>query len=133
MLDIVRQTAVMSRAVDSAANTMAEYVTSTLDALSGQASSGAKLASLQTIVRRIILLAHLFRIQRARFAFEFPTPSSSFDPSTMENVAFDRDAEEGHPIECATFPLVLKLGDEHGANIQWQNVLLKANVVCGET
>ena len=133
MLDIVRQTAVMSRAVDSAANTMAEYVTSTLDALSGQASSGAKLASLQTIVRRTILLAHLFRIQRARFAFDLPTPSTSFDPSTMENVAFDRDGEEGHPIDCATFPLVLKLGDEHVANIQWQNVLLKANVVCGET
>jgi hypothetical protein len=132
-LDIVRQHAVTNKAVDSAASTMAEFVTTTLDALSGQASSGAKLASLQPIVKRAITLAHLFRIQRARFSFDFPPPSTSFDPSIMENVAFDRDAEEGHPIDCATFPLVLKLGDEHGANVEWQNVLLKANVVCGET
>ncbi|KAM0706500.1 hypothetical protein Q7P35_005827 [Cladosporium inversicolor] len=132
-LELVRQTTVMNKAVDSAASTMAEYVTTTLDTLSGQASSAAKLASLQPIVKRAITLAHLFRIQRARFTFDFPAPSTSFDPSFMENVAFDRDAEEGHPIDCATFPLVLKLGDEHGANIEWQNVLLKANVVCGET
>lgn len=132
-LEIVRQTAVMNKALDSAASTMAEYVTTTLDTLSVQASSAAKLASLQPIVKRAITLAHLFRIQRARFTFDFPAPSTSFDSSTMENVAFDRDAEEGHPIDCATFPMVLKLGDEHGANIEWQNVLLKANVVCGET
>jgi hypothetical protein len=132
-LEIVRQTGVMNKAVDSAARTMAEYVTTMLDALSGQASSAAKLSSLQPIVKHAITLAHLFRVQRARFTFDFPAPSTSFDPGTMENVAFDRDAEEGHPIDCATFPLVLKLGDEHGANIEWQNVLLKANVVCGET
>jgi hypothetical protein len=132
-LDIVRQTAVMSKAVDSAASTMAEYVTSTLDALSGQPTSDIKLSSLQPIVRRAITLSHLFRTQRARFSFDLPAPLAAFDPSSMENVAFDRDAEEGQPIDCATFPLVLKLGDEHGANVQWQNVLLKANVVCGET
>lgn len=132
-LDIIRQTVVMNKAVDSASSTMAEYVTSTLDALSGQASGATKLASLQPVIRRVITLAHLFRIQRARFTFDFPTPLSAFDPSIMENIAFDRDAEEGHPIDCVTFPLVLKLGDEHGANVQWQNVLLKANVVCGET
>jgi hypothetical protein len=132
-LDIVRQTAVMSKAVESAAGTMSEYVISTLDALSGQAKSENKLVSLKPVIRRATTLAHLFRTQRARFTFDLPTPSTSFNPSTMENVAFDRDAEEGHPIDCATFPLVLKLGDEHGANTQWQNVLLKANVVCGET
>ena len=132
-LDVVRQTAMMSKAVESAASTMSEYVTSTLDALSGQAKSENKLTTLQPIVRRAITLAHLFRTQRARFTFDFPAPSTSFNPSTMENVAFDRDAEEGHPIDCATFPVVLKVGDEHGANTQWQNVLLKANVVCGET
>lgn len=132
-LDIVRQTPVMSSAVESAASTMAEYITSTLDAVSGQASSGTKLSSLQPIVRRAIALAHLFRVQRARFSLSLPAPTSAFDHSTMENIAFDREAEEGQAIDCATFPLVLKLGDEHGANVQWQNVLSKANVVCGET
>jgi activating signal cointegrator complex subunit 1 len=132
-LDIVRQTAVMSKAIDSAASTMAEYVTSTLDVLSGQPSSDTKLSSLHPIVRRAVMLSHLFRIQRARFSFDLPAPLAAFDPSSMENVAFDRDADKGQPIDCATFPLVLKLGDEHGANVQWQNVLLKANVVCGET
>lgn len=131
--DIVRQTAAVGKAVDSAASTMAEYVTSTLDALAGQASSGTKLTSLQPIVRRAITLAHLFRVQRACFSFDLPHPSTAFDPSSMDNVAFDRDAEQGQPIDCATFPLVLKSGDEDGANVQWQNVLLKANVVCGET
>jgi hypothetical protein len=130
--DVVRQTAAMSKAVDSAASTMAEYVTSTLDAISGQASSGTKLTSLQPIIRRAIMLAHLFRIQRARFSLDLPIPSKAFDPNYMENVAFDRDAGEGHPIDCATFPSVLKLGDENGANADWQNVLLKASVVCGE-
>lgn len=132
-LDIIRQTAVMSAAADSAAATMAEYVASTLDVLAGMPSSGSKLTSLQPILRRAITLAHLFRTQRARFSFDLPPPTVPFDPKTMENVAFDRDAEEGNIIDCATFPLVLKLGDEHGANVQWQNVLQKANVVCGET
>lgn len=132
-LDVVRQTPVMSNAVESAASTMAEYITTTLDAVSGQASSGTKLSSLQPIVRRTIALAHLFRIQRARFSLSLPAPTAAFDPNTMENIAFDREAEEGQAIDCSTFPLVLKLGDEHGANVQWQNVLSKANVVCGET
>ena len=132
-LDIVRQTPIMSNAIDSAASTMAEYITSTLDALSGQASNVTKLSSLQPVIRRAIALSHLFRIQRARFSFCLPAPITAFDPSTMENIAFDREAEEGQAIDCATFPFVLKLGDEHGANVQWQNVLLKANVACGET
>jgi activating signal cointegrator complex subunit 1 len=132
-LDVVRQTGAMLAATDSAASTMAEYITTTLDVLAGMPSSGMKLASLQPIVRRAIILAHLFRVQRARFSFSLPSPMTAFDPKDMENVAFDRDAEEGHPIDCATFPLVLKLGDEHGSNLQCQNVLLKANVVCGES
>jgi activating signal cointegrator complex subunit 1 len=132
-LDVVRRTSAMLAATDSAASTMAEYITTTLDVLAGMPSSGTKLASLQPIVRRAIILAHLFRVQRARFSFNLPYPMTAFDPTEMENVAFDREAEEGHPIDCATFPLVLKLGDEHGANMQCQNVLLKANVVCGES
>jgi activating signal cointegrator complex subunit 1 len=132
-LDVVRQTGAMLAATDSAASTMAEYITTTLDVLAGMPSSGMKLASLQPIVRRAIILAHLFRVQRARFSFNLPSPMTAFDPKDMENVAFDREAEEGHPIDCATFPLVLKLGDEHGSNLQCQNVLLKANVVCGES
>jgi len=131
-LDAVRQTGAMLAATDSAASTMAEYITSTLDVLAGMPSNGTKLASLQPIVRRAIILAHLFRVQRARFSFNLPSPMTAFDPKDMENVAFDREAEEGQPIDCATFPLVLKLGDEHGSNLQCQNVLLKANVVCGE-
>jgi hypothetical protein len=132
-LDVVRQTGAMLAATESAASTMAEYITTTLDVLAGMPSSGTKLASLQPIVRRAIILAHLFRVQRARFSFNLPSPMTAFDPKDMENVAFDREAEQGHPIDCATFPLVLKLGDELGANIQCQNVLLKANVVCGES
>jgi activating signal cointegrator complex subunit 1 len=131
-LDAVRQTSAMLSATDSAASTMAEYITTTLDVLAGMPSNGTKLASLQPIVRRAIILAHLFRVQRARFSFNLPSPMTAFDPKDMENVAFDREAEEGHPIDCATFPLVLKLGDEHGTNMQCQNVLLKANVVGGE-
>ena len=132
-LDVVRQTGAMLAATDSAASTMAEYITTTLDVLAGMPSNGTKLASLQPIVRRAIILAHLFRVQRARFSFNLPSPMTDFDPKDMENVAFDREAEAGHPIDCATFPLVLKLGDEHGSNLQCQNVLLKANVVCGES
>jgi len=132
-LDVVRQSSAMLAATDSAASTMAEYITTTLDVLAGMPGSGTKLASLQPIARRAIILAHLFRVQRARFSFILPSPLTAFDPKDMENVAFDREAEQGHPIDCATFPLVLKLGDEHGSNIQCQNVLLKANVVCGES
>lgn len=132
-LDVVRQTGAMLAATDSAASTMAEYITTTLDVLAGMPSSGTKLASLQPIVRRAIILAHLFRVQRARFIFDLPSPLAAFDPTDMENVAFDRETEKGYPIDCATFPLVLKLGDEHGTNMQCQNVLLKANVVCGDT
>lgn len=132
-LEIVRQTSAMRVAADSAARTMAEYITMALDSLAGMPSNDTKLASLQPIVRRSITIAHLFRIQRARFEVDLPLPSRPFDPSLMENVAFDRDAEPSHPIDCATFPMVVKVGDENGENTQWQNVVLKANVVCGET
>lgn len=131
--DTVRQAGAMSAAADSAARTMAEYITTTLDALTVQPNSDGKFSSLQPIVRRAITLAHLFRVQRARFNIELPVPLQAFNPDIMENIAFDRGAEDGNAIDCATFPAVLKLGDEHGENAQWQNVILKANVVCGET
>lgn len=131
-LDVVRQTAAMSAAADSAVSTMAEYITSILDVLAGMPQIETRFTSLQPIVRRTITLAHLFRIQRARFSVESPFPRSAFNSQTMENTAFDRDAQDGHPINCATFPGVIKIGDENGENDSWQNVILKAKVVCGE-
>lgn len=131
-LDTLRQSSAMSAGIDSATNTMAEYITSILDVLAGMPSSDSKRTSLQPIVRRTITLAHLFRIQRARFSIDLPPPRSAFDLQKMENISFDRDAGEGHPIDCATFPKVIKLGDENGENDSWQNVILKAKVVCGE-
>lgn len=131
-LDSVRNSEPMGPATERAAQRLASDICAALDEVTEMNRSDAKIASLQTTIKRTITLAHLFRIQRSQFDVKLPALNDRFDPETMENTAFDSDAQAGSPLDCAIFPAVLKMGDERGENTQWRNVVLKARVICGE-
>lgn len=131
-LDSVRNSEPMGPAMDRAAYQLTDDICTVLDEVTEMNRSDAKISSLQTTIKRTITLAHLFRIQRSQFDVKLPTLNDAFDPETMENTAFDSDAQAGSPLDCAIFPAVLKVGDERGENTQWRNVVLKARVICGE-
>lgn len=131
-LDSVRNSEPMGPAVDRAARQLAGNACVALDGITDLDRVEAKVASLQSTIKRAITLAHLFRIQRSQFEVKLPTLNDPFDPETMENTAFDSDAQAGSALSCAVFPAVLKMGDERGENIQWRNVVLKARVLCAD-
>jgi len=86
--------------------------------------------SLKSITKRAVSLAHLFRMQRARYDFHLPSPGDAFDPAVMEDASGSGEAQIEVAVRCATFPAVIKLGDEYGDNLHLRNVIVKAKVLC---
>lgn len=128
-LNCIRQCDSIQASVDSTALGMAEIICVALGKLTETEDHESRVSSLKTIVKRSISLAHLFRVQRARYAFELPLPDTPFDPDAMEDISVDGESRAESPVLCATFPSVTKLGDENGENMQISIVVLKARVV----
>ncbi|TQV95477.1 hypothetical protein IF1G_05306 [Cordyceps javanica] len=104
---------------------------------SNTSSEGARDAALRVLVNNSIELARLLVVQKAVLRVHMPQvlPHQRvlFDPSTMEDVGGAEDDEDGladREIACVVFPGVVKRGDEHGAQMQYRNVICKAKVVC---
>ncbi|KAJ2982264.1 hypothetical protein NQ176_g1504 [Zarea fungicola] len=56
-----------------------------------------------------------------------------FEPTMMEDIGGVEDDEDElteREILCVVFPGVVKRGDEHGAQMQFRNVISKAKVLC---
>ncbi|KAF2173294.1 hypothetical protein M409DRAFT_17236 [Zasmidium cellare ATCC 36951] len=117
--------------LESAAKSMAEMICITLNTLSDAEDSAARVTSLQAILKRTVSLSHLFRIQRARYEFDLPTPGSTFMPGKMEDASVaDGAASSERMVRCSTFPGVVKIGDENGENGEVRHIVMKAMVVC---
>ncbi|KAK3068980.1 hypothetical protein LTR53_013045, partial [Teratosphaeriaceae sp. CCFEE 6253] len=133
-VDVIRQSDGTQDYIDTAAKTLAEKVCSVLTALTQVEGNVARLATMTGIAKRAIELQHLFRVQRARYQFDLPSTSDLFYGEVMENISVDIDAESpldsGRVVKCATFPSVMKIGDELGDNVHLTNVIVKAKVVC---
>ncbi|XWW92742.1 hypothetical protein V2A60_000668 [Cordyceps javanica] len=104
---------------------------------SNTSSEGARDAALRVLVNNSIELARLLVVQKAVLRVHMPQvlPHQRvlFDPSTMEDVGGAEDDEDGladREIACVVFFGVVKRGDEHGAQMQYRNVICKAKVVC---
>ncbi|EMC96849.1 hypothetical protein BAUCODRAFT_70092 [Baudoinia panamericana UAMH 10762] len=131
-LDVIRQSEDMASYTAPAVKIMAERICGTLTELTDIEQTEARLYGLMNIVKRAIELQHMFRVQRARFQFDLPSPGEDFHHQVMENIAVDVEAPPGiEPIiRCATFPSVIKVGDEYGDNMHFTNVIIKAKILC---
>ncbi|KAM3483174.1 hypothetical protein MY8738_003369 [Beauveria namnaoensis] len=120
------------------------------------AVEGARDAALRVLVNNSIELARRLVVQKAVLRVFMPTMRPPherpvlFEASTMEDVGGgadddeedeDEDGEGGEAgtagggrrrreVWCVVFPGVVKQGDEHGAQMQYRNVICKAKVLC---
>jgi hypothetical protein len=131
-LNSLRQCESMKSSIDATALTVAVNICVLLGKLTDADDHESRVASLKSIIKRSIDLAHLFKSQRAQYDFILPVPSSAFDAATMEDISDVGDDLHESPITCATFPLVIKTGDETGDNTHLTNVVLKAKVLRSE-
>ncbi|KAK5112135.1 hypothetical protein LTR62_004478 [Meristemomyces frigidus] len=132
MLDVIRQSEGMEEVVDNAARAMAEKICMILNVLTESENTPTRLAVLTSIVTRAIELQHIFRVQKARYQFDLPSTSDVFHPDVMDDIAVDMESpiEPVRVVTCATFPSVLKIGDELGDNSHLTNVIFRAKVFC---
>ncbi|KAK4975497.1 hypothetical protein LTR42_004708 [Elasticomyces elasticus] len=123
-VDVIRQSDGMQTHIEAAARTLAEKVCTVLTVLTQVEGNGTRLAA-------VTELQHLFRVQRARYQFDLPSTSDLFYSEVMENISVDIDTPiDSRVVRCATFPSVMKIGDELGDNVHLTNVIVKAKVVC---
>ncbi|KAM3418244.1 hypothetical protein BST61_g4245 [Cercospora zeina] len=128
-LDAIKQNADIKDAVDSAAMALSEMICITLTSLTGVEESTAMTSSLNAIVKRIVSLSHVFRVQHAQYEFVLPPPGAPFDPARMDDTSLEATSSSD-AITCAAFPIVLKLGHGSGEDIEPTCVVVKAKVVC---
>ncbi|KAI9820599.1 MAG: hypothetical protein M1827_004968 [Pycnora praestabilis] len=79
--------------------------------------------SLRTITLQAVGIAHMIRLQRARFKVIMPSTdpqnADGFDEETMEDIsAEDEQDVRGKGVVCVTFPALYKYGDENGENVR---------------
>jgi hypothetical protein len=128
-LEAIQHSAGFDAMVQSAVARMTETISRALGKLT---DTEPNVAALSGIVKRAVSLAHIFRLQRARYDFCLPSPTEAFDPSTMEDALDRSDGIADSTVRCATFPGVLKFGDEYGDNLHLRNVIVKAKVLCSD-
>jgi activating signal cointegrator complex subunit 1 len=131
--DVIRQNEGTQELVMPAAKHLAERICSILTTLTEVDGNGNRLAALTSIVRRAIDLQHLFRAQRARYQFDLPSTSDVFHAAVMDNIAVDEESPidfSSRIVKAATWPSLIKIGDEFGDNVHFTNVIVKAKVVC---
>lgn len=144
-------TAVFAERVVSRTNFLLDRLTGTTTTTSSHgAVEGARDAALRVLVNNSIELARRLVVQKAVLRVIMPVMRPPherpvlFEASTMEDVGggaedeVDEDGEEGtaggrrrqREVWCVVFPGVVKHGDEHGAQMQYRNVICKAKVLC---
>ncbi|KAM3437723.1 hypothetical protein NHJ13734_004486 [Beauveria thailandica] len=133
-------------------STTTTTTTSSSSSNSHGAAEGARDAALRVLVNNSIELARRLVVQKAVLRVFMPVmrlPHERpvlFEASTMEDVGGGADDEEDgdgdgdgdgtaggrrrREVWCVVFPGVVKQGDEHGAQMQYRNVICKAKVLC---
>lgn len=101
------------------ASALHERISSSLAGITGAKLSEACERGLKSILEQAVKLAHLFRVQRARFEVYLPRTDALFDSATMEDVRGDESDFSTAKVECVTFMGVEKWGDEGGDNVSF--------------
>ena len=131
--DALRQSDGIKEPLEKAATGIAEMICITLQAITDVEESEPRLTSLKTIIHRAITIAHLIRVQQAQYQFILSSPEDQFDPSSMDDISEETDAEAGRTIRCATFPAIIKLSDEDGDELEEKNIVVRAKVLCQDS
>jgi hypothetical protein len=106
-----------------------------LDAITDVKSTDARNQALKALVTSSIELSRLLAVQRAVFKVSMPEilphQKIMFDPTTMEDVGGeDEEHLREREIWCATFPGIIKRGDESGSHLHFINCVAKTRVLC---
>lgn len=109
-----------------------------LSSITDVAATPARDASLTSLVDTAIDLARLLAVQKAKFRVWRPALAAhqrtAFEARTMEDIGGEEYEEEdglgAREIWCVAFPGVIKRGDESGSQMQFENVVAKARVLC---
>lgn len=122
-------------ATEGLVTNLVNRINSILESISDIQRSESRDQSLRSLLNSSIDLARLLRVQKAVFKPIMPVIESHqiniFDTNTMEDVGGeDEDSLEGREICCATFPGMIKEGDESGEHAQLKNVIAKARILC---
>lgn len=91
--------------------------------------------SLRTLIVSSIDLSRLLRVQKAMFSVMMPSiedhQRTIFDAEIMEDIGGeDEETLHEREIRCATFPGLVKHGDENGERGHLRNVVAKIRVLC---
>ncbi|KAI9682679.1 MAG: hypothetical protein M1829_006666 [Trizodia sp. TS-e1964] len=117
------------------ASQVEEKISKILGELFSLSPSESRDRGLRSIIEQAVVLSHMFRVQRAQFNIEMPSTDPDnpalFDSSRMEDISGEDEKDlVGKKIQCVTFPVVYKAGDESGDNTHLENIIVKAKVLC---
>lgn len=101
----------------------------------GHTTMAVRSQALRQLINTAVELSRLLVVQRAVFEVWMPEilPHQQFlfDHATMEDLSGeDEENLDQREISCVTFPGIIKRGDENGSQLQFQNVISKAKVLC---
>ncbi|GAB7360510.1 hypothetical protein MBLNU230_g8460t1 [Neophaeotheca triangularis] len=130
--DALRHTPAVEEHVNVRATQLAGTALNFLETATGTERNENGAMTLKQIVKRAISLAHLFRVQRAHYHFDLPSPGQSFEADGMEDVAIDAEEDVQRVVVCAIFPSVVKIGNGQDSNAAVRNVVVRSKVLCSE-
>lgn len=125
-LEALKQSADFKSSLHSEAWALTDTISGVLNSLTrAEGSTAPRSCPLYAVIKRLVSLSHMFRVQRAEYEFILPELGSRFDPASVEAVS-TTNGDSLTPIRCAVFPLVLKRGDDSGVDAPSPDVVLKA-------
>ena len=128
--DALRQSESMKAVVEKSSQEIATKINVALLSITEIEENEARLASLRVIMQRAIELAHLMRVQQAKYEVVLPSPRDQFDVSMMDDIFEDADADAERTVRLATFPALVKTTDEEGIRFESRSIVAKAKVLC---
>ncbi|KAG9953371.1 hypothetical protein KCU85_g1225, partial [Aureobasidium melanogenum] len=116
---------------------MAEQICKTMSSLTGSTILEEHKQSLGTLVEHAVSLSQVLGGQRATYRCFLPQAidqdAIEFESTTMENLMDDHESDGiAKDVRCVVFPALIKQGGERGEDMEVENVLIKAKVLCVE-
>ncbi|KAG9589642.1 hypothetical protein KCU86_g8742, partial [Aureobasidium melanogenum] len=114
-----------------------EQICKTMSALTGSTISEEHKRTLSTLVEHAVSLSQVLGSQRATYRCFLPQVidrgAIEFESTTMENLMDDQESDGiAKDVKCVVSPALIKQGGERGEDMEVENVLVKAKVLCVE-
>ncbi|KAH0006588.1 hypothetical protein KCU78_g12242, partial [Aureobasidium melanogenum] len=114
-----------------------EQICKTMSALTGSTISEEHEQTLSTLVEHAVSLSQVLGRQPATYRCFLPQAidkdAIEFESTTMENLMDDQESDGiTKDVRCIVSPALIKQGGERGEDMEVENVLVKAKVLCVE-